>query len=326
MSEQRLRAAFEQRAARVSVAPDALPVIRDKVRQATRRRRRTAVGVGALATAALVGLTAVLVGLPSPGPGPNPSPPVGSGQPSTVEPNRSPSPNPSRPGPGPTTVTAPVYFSGADRLFREYLAVAAPAPDGAIERSIGGHAADPDYGTRWPSGTRLRSTSLDAAAGVGSVDLTGLPAGFTPDPLAVQQLVYTYTAVMADQGTQVSGVRVSVDGVPVPGPQPVPRASTVDTLAPLWLISPQHGATVGTTFDVHLAGSVFEAASRLRVRDAAGAVVRDDPVLLSAGAPARGEAHVQLTLAPGSYTLEVYFVSQRDGSEQGLDDHAITVS
>jgi hypothetical protein len=53
--------------------------------------------------------------------------------------------------------------------------------------------------------------------------------------------------------------------------------------------------------------------------------VHEQFVTLSEGAPGRGEAFVDLTLPPGSYTLEVYFESLRDGSELGLDDHAITV-
>jgi hypothetical protein len=230
----------------------------------------------------------------------------------------------------PTTARVPVYFGGpGERLFREYVTVTilygGNGDFQALDRSLRGDADDPDYGTRWPAGARIQAV-MQAPDGVATIALTGIPAGTEPDPLAVQQLVYTYTAVWAEQGTQVPGVRITIDGVPVPGAQPFTRASSVDTLAPLWLISPQQGASVSRTFDVHLAGSVFEAAARLRVRDAGGNIVRDDQVMLSIGAPSRGEAHLSLTLPPGTYTLEAYFVSQADGSERGLDDHTITVS
>ena len=51
---------------------------------------------------------------------------------------------------------------------------------------------------------------------------------------------------------------------------------------------------------------VFEATCRLRVRDANGAVVKDQQVMLSIGAPQRGEATLKLTLTdPIAYMLEL---------------------
>jgi hypothetical protein len=324
MSEQRLRAAFEDGVAGVGVAPDALPAIQAKVRRRVRQRQRLAVALAGVAAIAVGGTAVLLVTRPAP------VPPPGI-EPSTVDTSPSPQPSPTSTATAvPSTATVPVYFSGpGDRLFREYLKVTilygGNGDAQALDRSLRGDADDPDYGTGWPAGARVQATSL-GPDGVGTIDLTGIPTSTGPDPLAVQQLVYTYTAVWAEQGTQVSGVRISIDGVPLSGDQPFTRASSVDTLAPVWLISPQQGASVSRTFDVHLAGSVFEAAARLRVRDAGGNVVRDDQVMLSIGAPSRGEAHVSLTLPPGTYTLEAYYVSQADGSERGLDDHTITVS
>ena len=49
-------------------------------------------------------------------------------------------------------------------------------------------------------------------------------------------------------------------------------------------------------------------------------------VMLSAGAPQRGEAFVELTLTPGRYTIEAFYYSLRDDSIQAMDDHVITVS
>ena len=61
------------------------------------------------------------------------------------------------------------------------------------------------------------------------------------------------------------------------------------------------------------------------MRDANGAVIDDPGLTLDAGAPARGEPHTTLTLPPGEYTIEAYFLSEPDGQEQGVDDHQITV-
>ena len=55
-------------------------------------------------------------------------------------------------------------------------------------------------------------------------------------------------------------------------------------------------------------------------------LVDEDFATLSDGAPARGQATLQLTLAPGRYTLEAFYFSPADGSIQAMDDHEITVS
>jgi hypothetical protein len=151
------------------------------------------------------------------------------------------------------------------------------------------------------------------------VDISATP----PSPIAVQQLVWTVTAVAADRGTTLSGVRLTVNGSPQGGL--LTRADATATQAALWLLSPQQGETVHSPFTVQLDGSVFEAAARVRVRNAAGGVVSDQPVLLSIGPPARGPGSVTLTLSPGHYTIEVYSVSERDSSEINLDSHDITV-
>jgi hypothetical protein len=149
---------------------------------------------------------------------------------------------------------------------------------------------------------------------------------------AAQQLVWTVTAVTADQGIQLSGVRLLLDGQPteflwghVDLTQPLTRAAGLSTLARVWLISPQEGDTVGREFTVHIDGSVPEANVILRVTDTAGTTVSSQAVTLDAGGPARGQARVRLTLDPGRYTVSAYFESLEDGSVQALDDHEITV-
>jgi hypothetical protein len=214
--------------------------------------------------------------------------------------------------------------AGRSVLYREYRAatVRADTLDARIAAAVGlalsGPPLDPDYATPWAAGATVRSVTVDN--GVSTVDITAA----APSGIAVQQLVWTATAVAADRQTTLSGVRLSVNGVPQGGV--LARADGSTTQAAIWLLSPQQGATVHSPFTVELDGSVFEAAARLRVRDATGKVVSDQPVLLSIGAPARGQASVTLTLAPGRYTIEAYSVSERDSTEINLDGHDITVA
>ena len=144
---------------------------------------------------------------------------------------------------------------------------------------------------------------------------------------SLEQLTWTVTAV---SGTVK--VHLLLDGQPavdfrglrLPSAVLV-RGPAVDVLAPVWLIDPQQGAPVGHVITVRVAGSVYEGMVRVRVRAASGAVVKDQPVQLSAAAPDRGEAQLTLTLPTGTYTVEAYIRSAEDGSEQYLDGHRISV-
>jgi hypothetical protein len=327
--EEVLRRVLAVEAEKVDVAPDALAVIRRKiVRRADRWwpewLPRSLVLVGftggtALVAAALAAV--VLLGVPRAYP---------------------PTAGPAAPLPGgPPSANLPVYYTGATssgpRLYREYhpMLVADNGPGAkaaaAVSAMLLPHSAfDPDYTSPWPDGVTVRSAVADGDTVI--VDLAGLPAGSggaatATVRMSLEQLIWTATAA---SGT--TKVRLLSDGQPVTtfrgisGLGPVQsRGPAVDVLAPVWLIDPQQGAPVGHTIKVKLAGSVPEGVVRLRVRTAAGALVRDQPVQLSAGAPQRGEAQLTVTLPTGAYTFEAYVVSTRDGTEQYLDGHQVTV-
>ena len=87
----------------------------------------------------------------------------------------------------------------------------------------------------------------------------------------------------------------------------------MDTLAPVWLSSPQEGDHVGRRFGVQVVGAVPGAAASLVIWDGSGAVVFQRTVQLNADAPARGEARLTLSLPPGEYRIEAYYVAD-DGS------------
>jgi len=329
MNEELLRRALEARAERVGVQPDALGTIRTRI--AGRRRDRWRLGVGLSSTAVTL-VTAAVVGFVSCGPPavPPPNPPASPSDGPTGGPTAAPG----------SSGRVPVYYAGPElTLYREFRSVTLPSdtlPE-RIRAGVGqvllGGPLDGDYRSLWPSGAGVRSVTLEGAVAV--VDLAGASTnsvGAAAAEAAVQQMVWTITAVAADRGTQLQGVRLRFDGAPAPNlwghvaaAGTLVRAPALDTLADVWLISPEAGDVVSGTFDVHVDGAVVEGAVQLRVRDSAGREIRQQPVQLSEGAPARGEAHVSLTLPPGSYTLEAYAISPRDGTEQSLDDHPITV-
>jgi len=214
-----------------------------------------------------------------------------------------------------------VYYvaddGGKPRLYREFHRLPAEdSPAGRVRAAVTGMLAqesadDPDYTSAWPSGTGVREVTVDGSTV--TVDLTAAP----PDDLAGQQLVWTVAAAVGGDPQ----VRVTVGGREVANLRKKPA---LDTLGALWLIEPQQGATVAKTFEVHAAGTVFEASAVLTVRKGR-TVVTEKTITLSAGPPARGEARITLTLAPGTYVLELYAHSAEDGSVQHLDDHTVTV-
>jgi hypothetical protein len=361
--EDSLRRALEHEAARVEVSPDALGEIRARIRRRSWRTAwRAALGGGAVAAVAGGAAVAVLMAGPaSPPPDTAPEPPVVTSPARPAPPTTGPTAGPTA---GPTTappvgrglpvqVGAPaVYFVGPDRLvteggerierprlYREFIVVRvgdnspAARTRAAVDAMFGRTPADPDYTSAWPADARVRSVRIDGSTV--TVDLTGagdavartLPAQSAR--IAVQQLVWTATGE-----SRARSVRLLFDGRPagllfghVPGDGDLRRTSQLDVAAPVWLIEPQAGRALAQRFTAHVAGSVFEATVRLRVRlgSATGRVVVDRTITLDAGPPGRGEARVTLTLPPGTYVVEAFAPSAVDGSVQHLDDHTITV-
>ena len=337
--EDRLRAALRAQVDTVEVAPDALPRIRGRIQQ--QRRGGWAVIAAAAAVAAIIAL-AVVVFVPDrvPQDGPAGRGPVVSSTQDPVEPSApATTADPVVPG-EPVRVQLPVYYARNDRLVREFHDLTLPVDDDEhrIAAAVGealraGSAADPDYRSLWPDSVSVRGVTVDGrTVTVDLADVGPAPRAGTP-ALAVQQLVSTVAAAATYTSVKrIDGVRITVDGAPVAKlwgavdtSRPVKQAPPSEIYAPVWVIDPQHGQVVGKAFTVHLAGIVFEGTVQLRVRGAGGAVVVEQVVQLSAGAPAVGEARVPLTLPPGRYTVEAFYVSPADGSVQGVDDHEFSV-
>lgn len=232
------------------------------------------------------------------------------------------------------TSNLPVYYvnAGNSRLVREFHPLvgtdAVSKTRSAVAHMLGGKPLDPDYRTLWPSGASVRSVQIQGSVAV--VDLTGAASnpgvGALGEAQAVQQLVWTVTAV-----TDLPEVRLLLDGLiaeqlwgHVAIDKPLLRAPAVEVLAPVWLISPQHGDKVGREVTLHIAGIAFEATVNFDVRQGA-TVVQQGFVTLSAGPPQQGEAKKTLQLAPGTYTLRAFIISAEDSSVRDIDDHTVIV-
>jgi hypothetical protein len=340
MSEEALRRILAAEAESVEVAPDALAVIRGRIARRRSWWRRflpsgmMLVGFGG-GTAVVAAATVAVVLASSPQPSPTPQqPPAGSGPPATL-------------APLPPTANLPVYYLGSTslgvRLFREYhvLPVTGTTPVARASAALtamltAGSPADPDYTTPW-RGATVNSVRVDGDTW--TVDLHGIPAAPPADAatarIAVQQLVWTVTAAngSAASGTPAGGtgkVRLLVDGQGrsslwgVTGLDGLTRAPRTEVQAPIWLIDPQQNAPIGHTFSVYVAGTVADGVVRVRVVRA-GVPVSDQAVPLNASAPQLGEAHLQLTLEAGTYTVVAYVPGPSGGADQDSDSHEITI-
>jgi hypothetical protein len=284
----------------------------------------------------IVALLAALAGC-APGPG-DPPAPTTPGATGATSPGSGATPS------GPTLSEGPiaagalaVYYVVNDRerlrLVREFHRL--PVGDGspaartkaAVTEMLGRSAYDPDYRTLWPAGSTVGNVSVNGD--VVTVDVRGAsvtPGGAEASEQAVAQLVWTATAASGKPA-----VKILLDGVAgadlwghVSLRESLRRGPAVDTIALVWLIDPQHGATVGREFTMHLAGSVFEATVNYEIRRG-GQVVKEGFATLSEGAPAQGEAKVAITLPPGEYVLEAFEISADDGSRLHIDNHTVTV-
>lgn len=131
---------------------------------------------------------------------------------------------------------------------------------------------------------------------------------------AVQSVVYTATAAAQSPGP----VTILIDGAPgnawgVDVGQPMRRDS--DLRAPIWVLSPDHGATVSGTPRVSGVANVYEGTVMVEALNSAGAVVDE-----GFGTAAQGEFAeyaVDLDLPPGTYTVRVFSPDVSGGEAPG---------
>jgi Sporulation and spore germination len=338
--EEILRRALEAEAGRVEVSADALSVIRRRVAArrgwrrllAPPRQVSLAFGAGvALAGAAAIVAVVILVGSLPWGRAPNP-PLATGGSPAT----------PSVLVSADEALTVPpgslaIYYLGATRngplLYREFHpgvpndGSPAGRAKAALIEMLERPALDPDYTSHWPGRVTVRSVSIDDDTV--TADLAGVDLGKAMDPkvaeVTIQQLVWTVTAARPG----LTGVRLLFDGKPATSVWGTPvggvlrRGRAADVRAPVWLIDPQEGATVGRTFTVYVSGVAAGATVRVRIRSDS---VLLGPQTVKLGDDAYASAKVSFTTVdPGRYTAEAFISSPTDRSEQFVDDHEFTV-
>ena len=247
-----------------------------------------------------------------------------------------------------TPANLAVYYVGVERvlresdgapidrlkLYREFHRLAA-GDGGARARTIAavadmltaGSARDPDYRTAWPPSARVRDVRV--GDGMVTVDIGGASRNSVDSEAAhqaVQQLIWTATAASGQPG-----LRLFIDGqsvnelwghVAVGGT--LRRAAQEDVQAHVWLIDPQHGATLGRTFTVYVTGYAYEGTIHI-VALQGDRVIRQTFVTVS-GVGNFGEARTTLTLPAGRYTIEAYSDSGlTNGGKPFRDDHVVTV-
>lgn len=237
-----------------------------------------------------------------------------------------PSPTSSSPSsvasPGPTTAV-PVYYLGPDgdrpALFREFHRVAVQPGVSTLQQALdaatdGRTVVDPDLSSPWgelAGGPDVRRTgahevTIDLPASTGQANgRTSLEAR-----LAVQQLVWTASAVTRDAGL---GVRVLIAGGPgrLFGLEPVGdvvhRATPSYTvLGSVWVEQPGEGQQVSSPVTVSGSACVFEATVAWELARQ-GATVSSGHTTATTGCPQRGTWTVRLGRLPaGTYTFRAY--------------------
>jgi hypothetical protein len=288
----------------------------DEIRSRTttsRSRRPWAWGAGGavLATAATIAAVAVLSGSPGTtdaGPGP-----AGATQP--TGPQTSATERPAQ------EVTA-YYVVSTKRgplLYPEsYLVVGEAQLEQAVERSVTGHADDPDYGTAWPAGTTLQKAQL--SDGVLSVDLAGAPVDRPAGMSAAQAELALDQAVRSARSAFRSQLPVTflLDGRPTPTllglgtGQPVGAASE-EKLSPVQVDAPTDGATVDSPFTVTGRAAAFEANVQWELLQ--GTTVVKQGFTTAEECCTLSPYSFEVTAPPGSYTLVVHDEDASGGAE-----------
>jgi hypothetical protein len=348
--DEQLRALLEEAVSDVE-PPPALHDIQTRTQKVTPMNSKrpwifAAIGAVAATAATLVAVTVLTDDDPEPTAGPAASP---SSSPSST-PVSSPSPSLSvslsagPPSAVPMTTSVPVYYVGdapsGTRLFREFHrlekeTVSASQVSGALTEAIAGSPFDPDYRSDWPSGTSVVGVNVD---GTGADDLVWIdlqgdvhdrPAGMSEEQaqMAVEQLIYTAQAVLQ----QRHPVQLTIDGkrtdtvLGVPTSEPLSEGDPMAVQSTVWIISPQEGDTVGTTFTVEGRGAFFEA-------NVSWQLLQGDEVVQDGFATAEegmtlSPYSFKVTAEPGDYVLRVYDadMSGGEGNGEAEDTKSITV-
>ncbi len=251
---------------------------------------------------------------------------------STLAPASQPEPTPTR-GSVPTEAEAAasptasaqqaevsVYFLRGERLAttRREIPWTPRVGTAALDALLAGPTADEQsigFSSAIPPGTRLLGLTIEN--GVASVDLSGefAAGGGSLTMLArVAQVVFTLT-----QFPSVQGVQFRLDGQPVEAlggeglllDRPVGRDDFEELLPTILVESPAPFAVVSSPLRLRGSANAFEATFMIRLTDASGTVLLEQPVMATSGSGTRGSFDLTLDLTvqrAGPGTLTVYEV------------------
>jgi uncharacterized protein (DUF2141 family) len=272
--------------------------------------------------------TNALPGTSSSGPAPSGNTSVSSAA-STPEPSQSVSTSQGTSTTAPVDVALPVYYVAdmngrGTRLYREFHTLPT-TPDAkaqtALAELFGGNAVDPDYSSLWPSGTQIRTLTVDGP--LATLDVSDFPgAGAEAQVLAVQQVVWTVTGA----NPSVKKVQITVNGQPPSSAalaKPVGRASAFAVQANVWITAPTEGQTTHSPVKVTVYGTGFEGNVPIKI------FKNDTQVAAQAVTTMMGgfaQASTTFTLPAGTYVVRAYNDNGKDGTLLLWDTKTFTVS
>jgi len=336
----RLRDALGHEARAVQPSADGLRIIREKIR-ANRRGHRAwlrplSISAAALATAAVAVIVVVAVRPQATDNDGRPAPLASSPQSSSAPASSAPaSPAPSETKPHPVTI----YYVGKLKDPQQLLfsqTVTRPWPAGnafvgdAVSAMLTTKADDPDYLSYWPAGTTVLGVSIQNGTEA-VVDLSAEAGNPAPDALGLgaisaQQLFYTVHGA----APKIESVELRIDGKPVTSlwgstiSDPITAEPSWQVFSHVWITSPADNATVAPAVTIKGDATVFEGTVSWQVL-MHGDVLQKGSAQASVGAPDQGTWSVNLTLTPGTYTIQAFESSAKDGSPTYVDDKVITV-
>ena len=286
-----------------------------------------------LLLALVLGASLAACGTTTHSPGPSGQPTVG------------PSAAPGTPGPG---ATVRAYFGLGSTGGNPILApVERPAPADAADTTARARAAmdaliagpseaelsaSPAMFTAVPAGTEV--PSLQVADGVATVDLS--EAFAESDDLPALRTALGQVVVTLTQFPEITGVTITMGGAVLAqtdaqGQQldrPATRADYADQLGPIFVDSPAWGASIQSPLRIAGLADVFEATFRFRLVDAEGRTLHEGQLQASCGTGCLGtyEAEVPFSVnAPTAARLQVFDLSEQDGSMQDVVDYPVTL-
>lgn len=219
------------------------------------------------------------------------------------------------------------------RLFSEIREMESPEADlatAALSALVSGAILplDPDYVNLWDSSTSLNSIKISGDEAVVDLDLGKLNVGGEAEARAIDQIVWTLTGI----NDEISNVSFLVNGLPIESfaghvdtTQSFSRGNATEVLSSVQISSILQGDILSSPVQISGEACVFEA-SLSWVLKQNGTLV-DEGFLSAEGAcPTRSNWTLDLgELSAGSYELEVFETSPKDGSKSAADTKTFVV-